>query len=187
MDLAFALHAAVPLTHRNAVGTVQGPTRRNCAAPTDRRRSRIVSQEATPLEAILGEAMQAPTVEAGKASNAVEAVKEEKKVRLQALMSKVGVASSDTCGVMIENGFVRVNGEIITDCKARVKKTDYILVRGKELMPLKDDGADDDEESIEDLPRAQKDFGRSKVLSNDKFNWRVDGGFLSSKAGGRIR
>lgn len=126
-------------------------------------------------------------MEADEATEQGTTVK-EKKVRLQALMSKVGVASSETCGVIIENGFVRVNGEVVTDVKARVEKTDSILVRGKELLPLDDDdGRDDGEESVEDLPRAQKDFGRAKGLSTDSFNWRVDGGFLSSKSGGRIR
>lgn len=184
MDLAFAAHAA-PFTQHNTLGAVKGAKRRNPAyrtVTTERRRSRIVSQEA-PVE----------FVEAAEPLEGAEQgtpVKDEKKVRLQALMSKYGVASSETCAVMIENGFVSVNGEVVTDAKARVKKdTDFILVRGKELLPFDpDDGSDnDDDESVENLPRAQKDFGRAKVLSTDKFNWRVDGGFLSSKAGGRIR
>lgn len=102
--------------------------------------------------------------------------KEPKKVVLQSFLSISGVAASDTCKLLIEYGFVRVNGVVVKDPRARVRATDHITVKGRAI-----DDEEPDDDSV--LPRSQRDFGSEIPKYADKFNWRVDGGFLGRKVG----
>lgn len=106
---------------------------------------------------------------------------ENKKVTLTWLLVNQRVASKETCELMIKCGQVRVNGEIVREVKARVRRSDHILIQGKDLY-----GAPDDDD-VRNLPNAQRDFGVVSRESSEGPTWRVDGGFLSRKSGGRFK
>lgn len=100
-----------------------------------------------------------------------------KKVRLQALLSKAGVASSETCGLLVRAGLVRVNREKVTDPLARVRDSDRIEVRGKLL------GAESDGEMR--LPRAQRDLPARDIPS--RYSRQVDRGFFAKRTAHKRR
>ncbi len=62
---------------------------------------------------------------------------EENKLRLQVFMSRSGVASRRKCEKLITDGFVTVNGEIITEMGFRVSNKDIITFKGQIIHQTK--------------------------------------------------
>ena len=58
-------------------------------------------------------------------------------IRLQVFMAKSGVASRRRCESLISEGFVRVNGKIITEMGYRVNLNDTVIYKGQKLGILK--------------------------------------------------
>ncbi|PXF42285.1 hypothetical protein BWQ96_08004 [Gracilariopsis chorda] len=112
----------------------------------------------------------------------------KKKVILVKALSKLNVASFETCGLLIRTGRVLVNGKVIRDEKARINvETDMLSINGMEYGTLRD-GEPVAPPDMEFAPRTQRDRARIVEEGLDKkYSRRIDRGFYSSKryAGGK--
>lgn len=100
-----------------------------------------------------------------------------KKVKLQALLSKAGVASSETCALLVRTGLVRVNREKVTDPLTRVHESDRIEVQGVVLGEAP--------EKEPRLPRAQRDLPAREIPN--RYSRQVDRGFFAQRTAHRRR
>lgn len=111
-----------------------------------------------------------------------ETVPLKKKVSLVKALSKLNVASFETCGLLIRTGRVLVNGKVIRDEKARINvETDMLSISGIEYGTLRD-GEPVIPSDMELAPRPQRD--RTQIVEGGlekKYNRRIDGGFYSQR------
>lgn len=121
------------------------------------------------------------------------------RVALTKALSKMNVASLETCAFLVRGGCVRVNGVLEKDDAAKINKfSDRLSVNGVDMGVLEPNQDESDEDRTRDsdfaevfdtksLPRAQRDLRRNKMmrLGEDanlkKYNRRIDGGFYSGR------
>ncbi len=100
-----------------------------------------------------------------------------RKLHLQQLLCKQGVASAETCALLIRTGQVRVNGAVVREGRVRVREEDEIEVSGRVLGAIPDDDVS--------IPRNRRDFNLREVTKH--YSRRVDGGFFAQRSGRRRR
>lgn len=123
--------------------------------------------------------------------------KVKQRIALTKAMSKLNIASMETCAFLVRSGCVRVNGQVVRDEKAKIHRFDdsftvnetlYGPIGSPETESLTRDSdfADDIDPDI--LPRSQRDFPQNvdygsmdNRKTKKKFSRRVDRGYYSSQ------
>lgn len=114
-------------------------------------------------------------------------IRHKSRISLARALVMLHVASLETCALMIRSGRVRVNGDVVTDGKAKVDRfKDTLSANGIELGTLEGPEDSDSGEFEEDstlLPRTQRDSKHTFDLRERKrYDRHIDGGFFSSRS-----
>lgn len=106
----------------------------------------------------------------------------KKRLSLIQALTRLNVASIETCGLLVRSGCVRVNGNVVRDGKEKIdRQFDVLSVNGREVGSV--DGEAEWEEERQTLPGTKKDLWRGDwgMSVEKKYTRKVDGGFYSSR------